>query len=519
LCWAIGNTATGLKATALRPFFDSTASVSWLVCPLNIVGPSNRAIAKNAFCQGILPAEETTIVRPPSGDPDASKDEYWLLLKTLYGLCRSPRHWYDKINAILCSIGLTPNSHDPCLYSGFVRDPKDPSSLHSSKPLALGIYVDDFVYFSEDPAVEALFERLLRERVKVDFMGLVECFLGVHFSWQITKSSVDVHMNQSDFATNLVKQFCRDEWEPTPDATPYRSGVPIDSIAPSKDADDSPAQRRTETYQSLVGSIGWLAGATRPDIAPVHSFLASYSSKPSPGHMKAALYAFHYILSTHDYGITFTSSTTSPIHSFVHFPPSLDVEAYTDAIPPPWENGAPLTSYSDACWGSQIGSAVCDGTLLPLFKFWSMSGGFDFRQGGPLIWLCSQQDQTALSSGEAEIRATNEASKSIVGMCHLADGVRSSGFNISDTLTPSPLYNDNAACIQWAHNMTSKKIRHMELRKNSVHEWVENKTLTVLHVSGRVNPTDIFTKKMRDGAHFRRLRDSFMCRLSNFLQQ
>jgi hypothetical protein len=31
-------------------------------------------------------------------------------------------------------------------------------------------------------------------------------------------------------------------------------------------------------------------------------------------------------------------------------------------------------------------------------------------------------------------------------------------------------------------------------------------------------PADIFTKEMRDGAHFRRLRDSFMSRLSDFLQ-
>ncbi len=133
--------------------------------------------------------------------------------------------------------------------------------------------------------------------------------------------------------------------------------------------------------------------------------------------------------------------------------------------------------------------------------------------------LRSQQDQTALSSGEAEIRATNEASKSVVGMRHLADGVRSSGFDILDTLTPSPLYNDNAVCIQWAHNTTSKKIQHMELRENSVREWVENKTLNVLQVSGRVNPADIFTKEMQDGAHFWRLWDSFMFRLSNFLQQ
>ena len=32
---------------------------------------------KNAFCQGILPDDEITIVKPPIGDPDADKDEYW----------------------------------------------------------------------------------------------------------------------------------------------------------------------------------------------------------------------------------------------------------------------------------------------------------------------------------------------------------------------------------------------------------------------------------------------------------
>jgi hypothetical protein len=127
---------------------------------------------KNAFCQGILPPEEITIVRPPSGDPDAAKDKYWLLQKTLYGLRPSPCHWYERIDSILRSIGLTPNTHDPCLYTGFVRDPRNPSSSASYVPLSLGLYVDDFVYFSEDPALESLFECLLRECVKFDFMGL-----------------------------------------------------------------------------------------------------------------------------------------------------------------------------------------------------------------------------------------------------------------------------------------------------------------------------------------------------------
>jgi hypothetical protein len=269
----------------------------------------------------------------------------------------------------------------------------------------------------------------------------------------------------------------------------------------------------------LVGSIGWLDGATCPNIAPVHSFLSLYSRKPAPGHMKAALYALHYIYSTHDIWFTFTSSVTSSIHMYVHFPSKLDMEANTNTIPPSRTKCALLTLYSDACWGSQIGSAVCDGTLLPLFKFRSMSGGIVFWQGGPLSWTAICQDKTALSSGEAKIRATNEASKSVGGMHHLAESIQFSGYDILDTLTPSLLYNDNAACIQWSHNMTSKKIWHMELRKNSVREWVQDKTLNVLYLSGRVNPADIFTKEMRDGAHFWRLWDSFMCCLANFLQQ
>jgi hypothetical protein len=146
-------------------------------------------------------------------------------LKTLYGLRQSPRHWYDKINAILISIGLTPSLEDPCLYSGIIRDPSNPSSAISSSPLTLGLYVDDFVYFSEDPAVEALFCRLLSERCKVDFMGVVEWFLDIHFAWRITHSFISVHLNQSGFAANLVESFFQDSRNVTPTATPYRSGV------------------------------------------------------------------------------------------------------------------------------------------------------------------------------------------------------------------------------------------------------------------------------------------------------
>ena len=42
---------------------------------------------KNAFCITTLPDNEVIVIRPPIGDPDFQEDEYWLLKKTLYGLC------------------------------------------------------------------------------------------------------------------------------------------------------------------------------------------------------------------------------------------------------------------------------------------------------------------------------------------------------------------------------------------------------------------------------------------------
>ena len=432
-------------------------------------------------------------MKPPSGDPDAQPGEHWLLLKTLYGLRRSPRHWYDKIQSVLLKLGLKQNSYDPCLFTGHLIDPDEPtnlpsdpqhfdSSIHSDTqhaaacsttptgaPITLGLYVDDFVYFSTDDAVEKKFERLLAKSLAVDFMGPVEWFLGIHCQWKSTPSAVSCHMNQAAFAANLVEQFDQHHKSPTPTATPYRSGMPIDAIADSTEDDDCPALiKRKQKYQSVIGSIGWLANSTRPNLAPVHSFLSSCNNRPSLGHWKAVLYVLHYIHSTHDYGISFTSEDKNPIHTYLHFPDSSDTEAYHDAVAPTPSKSHKLTTYSDACRGSQIGNAITDGVYLPLFKCRSMSGAIVFRSGGPISWKSVRQDKTSLSSCEAEIRATNEASKLTVSLRNLARGMTHLGYPISDADSPTEVYNDNEACVKWSHNMTMKQTRHMEMREKAV---------------------------------------------------
>jgi hypothetical protein len=92
------------------------------------------------------------------------------------------------------------------------------------------------------------------------------------------------------------------------------------------------------------------------------------------------------------------------------------------------------------------------------------------------------------------------------------------GYPIHDCTSSTHLYNDNDACVKWCHNMTTKGNRHIENRENSTREWVADGTISVSHVSGKCNIADIFTKEMRNSINFRHLRDTFMCRTSNYLK-
>ena len=470
---------------------------------------------KNAFCNAELPDDELTVVRPPVGDPGYAKDEYWFLKKTLYGLRRSPHHWYNMITDILKNIGLTPSPHDPCLYSGVITSPQAPSELppSSRKPVHVGIYVDDFVFFSEDPAEEENFKKALSScTVPIDWMGTVDYFLGTAFNW---KRHADGHLSvlltQSAFTEYTAHRFAIDKLNPVPNMTPYRSGMPIDAIPPP-DPKDPDLKRRTKCYQGIVGCINWLATCTRPDVAPALTFLASSNTRPSHQHYKAALHVLKYLYSTSEYGISFHSNAHQTLQAFNHFPHHHDKEAYSDASPPSPAECHQLTAFSDACWGGQFGNAVPDGTPLELYKFRSLSGYIICCAGGPIAWKAIRQHKTANSSCVAEINATHECVNDLLSVKHRAQDL---GF--PDASNRIPVYNDNKAAVDWASSVTLKGTKHINLHENCVREAHQGGIVQIKHIPGIINSSDLFTKEIKDDAHFRRCRDTFMVSKSNFL--
>jgi hypothetical protein len=239
--------------------------------------------------------------------------------------------------------------------------------------------------------------------------------------------------------------------------TPYRSDCCINSV-PNESMTATARNALRLQYQSLVGSLNWLAHTNRPDIATVVSLLAQHQSEPSPGHLDSALYVVNYLASTKTLGIYFTSRRQSKLESFLHFPIS-----------------SPVLSMADANWGPQDASIPSSPLDLPLFVSRSMSA-FYIDLLGPLHWMSKGQKVTAASSAEAEIFAMDECVKFLLELVQILEFLEVKHIFMPDT---NIIYDDNQACVQWSKCATSKGLHHIQMRENRVRKNVTSKFVAI----------------------------------------
>jgi hypothetical protein len=66
-----------------------------------------------------------------------------------------------------------------------------------------------------------------------------------------------------------------------------------------------------------------------------------------------------------------------------------------------------------------------------------------------------------------------------------------------------PLYNDNRGAVDWTKGCTvSKKLRHVNMRKMTVRNAQLLGHISVQHIEGQRNISDLLTKEMKDVSHF-----------------
>ena len=79
--------------------------------------------------------------------------------------------------------------------------------------------------------------------------------------------------------------------------------------------------------------------------------------------------------------------------------------------------------------------------------------------------------------------------------------------NLINLSQATAIYNDNKGAVNWSNTTSTKGMRHVNIRENAVREAIhEFKEVSVSHIPGSCNPSDIFTKEFISDAIFRSLR-------------
>ena len=118
-----------------------------------------------------------------------------------------------------------------------------------------------------------------------------------------------------------------------------------------------------------------------------------------------------------------------------------------------------LSGYADADWGNSSSR-----------RSTSESGMVMLYNKSPIVWKLKMQKTTALSTAEAKYYSASLAGCEDL---YLRDLLHSLGFTQK---RPTPIYEDNTACIEWGNNVIGERERakHIDIRKHFAHEVIQN---------------------------------------------
>ncbi len=92
-----------------------------------------------------------------------------------------------------------------------------------------------------------------------------------------------------------------------------------------------------------------------------------------------------------------------------------------------------------------------------------------------IMWKSKMQKTTALSTAEAKYYSALAAGCEVLYPRALLDHF---GFKQKN---PTPIYEDNTACIEWGNNVIGGRVRvkHIDIRKHFSHEVIQNGAMLI----------------------------------------
>lgn len=393
---------------------------------------------KTAFLNGDL--EENVYMSQPIGYDDGS-GRVCKLLKSLYGLKQASRCWNRKFTSFVNRFGFRASKYDPCVFV----------CNGENGMLILAIYVDDGLVAAEkQEAIEPVIKHLQQEfEIKVFEL---KCFLGLEID---QRSDGSIHAHQQGYARKVLNRFNMTNCNAV--STPLNN---------SQNLGDFEADEEIEfPYREAVGSLMYLAVATRPDISFAVGSVSRYLEKPAAAHVNAVKRILKYVRGTMDMGIRFESGND------LHF-----------------------CGYSDADYAGDVTTR-------------RSTSGYVFMLGGSVIsWGSERQKSVALSTTESEYMAASHAIKELIWLRNLLGELLQ-----ADDLAPI-LFMDNQSAIRLVKNPEfHKRTKHIDVRYHFIREKFEDGIFEMKYVQTDEQAADIMTKALQKQKH------QFFCELMSVM--
>jgi hypothetical protein len=303
--------------------------------------------------------------------------------------------------------------------------------------------VDDCTLTGSSSKLVAEYRMKLDSKFPLTDLGPIHWLLGI----QVTRDrdARSLSLCQSSFIDTILARFS------LADAKPY--GTPMVPAAnySKRDSPTSPAdiaRMRKVPYREAIGSLMYVAIATRPDISFAVSCLSQFLENPGEAHWQAVKHVFRYLAGTRDQALTYGTEQR-------------DLHGYTDADGASQEHRHAISGYA----------FIID--------------------GGAVSWSSRKQELVTLSTAEAEYVAATHAAKECIWLRRLT------GELFPSLHTQTTLFCDNQAALKLATDDNyHARTKHIDIRFHFIRQVIASGAIKMVYCPTDDMTADVLTKAL-----------------------
>lgn len=375
------------------------------------------------------PIDEVRYINQIKHYEDPSKPNHInKLLKASYGLPESSYQWYCEIKSKFLDYGMIQSRVDLCVFN------------KQQDQLIVAMHTDDLIIMSPDLKQFDEIKTYLKSKYQLVDKEEIKIYLGIEIKYFRERAIMYLHQHTKIRELySLVKDEC-----PKETILPIPENVDLER--------ESVKYEDVHKYQSVIGSLNYLAHITRPEVLIYVVKLSKYLKSPTNYHMILALKLVAYVYSTYSLAIKYS------------------VKELTDQ---------PLKCYTDA--GSK--DLVRDSGR-------HTSGSVVMYHGNIVAWRSRKQTVVTDEICCAELYAINNGLKLSIQIRNL---LLELGI-ISVRESKIDLRNDNRSAIDIGENGFKKNSKHYDTCLLWVKDQIDRNAITLGKVSSTHNLADLFTK-------------------------